>query len=487
MKRGRKPGNSGKNRLLFCAALLAALVVAFLPLPESMAGSGAGTLTDQGQRALGVLAFALILWVTEALPFHITGLFGMILLQLFGVGEFKTIIKEGFGSDTAVFFIGVLVMSAFITQSGLGKRISLKVLTLTGNRTAFILLGIMAVGMLLSMWVTAMAGAAIVMPMALGILEGEGVTPQKSNFGRGLLIGCAWGSTLGGIATPAGASANPVSISLLRDMAGVELTFFDWMVYGLPAALLLILPGWLLLLAVFPPEIRQLSRSREELQADYRALPPITAEEGHTLAIFCLTVFLWLSTPLWETLLHVEIPIALPAILAACLFFLPGVSRIKWDVIEKHIGWGSILLVVSGLSLGAMLYQSGAAQWLSRSLLGGIGGLHPLLQVFVVVMMMALLKVFFSSNAVTATVLIPVVISLAQHIGVPPLALAMPAALTASFCFLLVTSSPTNMIPYTAGYFSIKDFARAGIPMTLVSGVIVTLTVYGVGLWTGLY
>ena len=487
MKRGSRNEERIKKGLVLCAALFAALVVAFLPLPESVTGTGASALTPQGQGALGVLVFALVLWVTEALPFHITGFLGMVLLQLLGVGEFKTIVKEGFGNDTAVFFIGVLVMSAFITRSGLGRRISMKVLTLTGNRTAYIILGIMVVGMLLSMWVTAMAGAAIVLPMALGILEGEGIAPQKSNLGRGLLIGCAWGSTLGGIATPAGASANPVSLSLLRDMAGVELTFLDWMVYGVPVALLLLLPGWLLLMAVFPPEIRQLSRTREELRADYRALPPMSAEEIHTLVIFCVTVVLWLSTPLWERLLHVDIPIALPAILAACLFFFPGVSAIKWGDIETHIGWGNILLVVSGLSLGAMLYQSGAAQWLSLSLLGGIGALHPLLQIFAMVMMMALLKVIFSSNAVTATVLIPVVISLAQHMGVSPLSLTIPAALTASFCFLLVTSSPTNMIPYTAGYFSIKDFARAGIPMTLISGVIVTLTVYVIGLWRGVY
>lgn len=476
-----------KNLSIFCCALLVAVIIMTAPIPHELLNNGTSVLSTEGRNALAVLAFALILWVTEALPFHITGLLGMILLTLLRVGNFKAIVKEGFGSDTAVFFIGVLVLSAFITNSGLGRRISLGVLSLTGNRTSYILLGVLVAGALLSMWITDMAVAAILMSMAVGILENEGLKPMQSNFGRALLMACAWGPTIGGIATPAGCSPNPISVSLLKEMAGIELTFFDWMRYGVPSSLLIIVPSWLILLAVFPPEIRELSHSKEEFKNRYKALPAMSHEEKCTMVIFCITVVLWLSTPVLEKWLEISIPISMPAILAACLFFIPGVSQTKWSVIEKDVAWNSILLVVSGLSIGTMLYQSGAAEWLSLSLLGGLGGLHPLLQIFLMVLLMALLKVVFSSNAVTATVLIPVVISLALNLGINPLVLTLPAAITSSLCFLLVTSSPTNVIPYAAGYFSIKDFAKAGVPMTLVSSVIVTLVIYGIGILNSLY
>ncbi|NLJ46947.1 MAG: anion:sodium symporter, partial [Treponema sp.] len=146
--------------------------------------------------ALGVLAFCLILWVTEALPFHITGLLSLGLLTFLKVGKYKEIISTGFGNDIVVFFIGVLVLGAFITKSGLGKRISTVILSITGNDTRLIILGFLVAGSLLSMWITDMAVAAMLMPLARAILREEGAEPMKSNFGKGLMIAVAWGALI---------------------------------------------------------------------------------------------------------------------------------------------------------------------------------------------------------------------------------------------------------------------------------------------------
>jgi len=121
------------------------------------------------------------------------------------------------------------------------------------------------------------------------------------------------------------------------------------------------------------------------------------------------------------------------------------------------------------------------------SLLVGIGSFHPLIQVFLVVLIVSLLKITFSSNTVTATIVIPIMIALAQNIGVAPLTITLPAAITAFMAFILVTSSPTNVIPYSAGYFSIKDIAVSGIVMTLIASVIVAVTIYFAGTFSGLY
>ena len=173
--------------------------------------------------------------------------------------------------------------------------------------------------------------------------------------------------------------------------------------------------------------------------------------------------------------------------LTSSLFFFPGISTVSWKKVEKTIGWDGILLVVTGISLGMMLYKSGAANWLSVLLLGGIEGMHPFLQVFLVVLIVSFLKIALSSNTVTATIIIPIMIALAQNIGIAPLTIAMPAALTASMAFILVTSSPTNVIPYSAGYFSIKDMAVAGVIITFIASAIVAVVIFGVGSLTGLY
>jgi len=482
-----KKGSTSKSLIYFGVAVVLSSVFMILNLPESVTHVNGAELTGDAQIAMGVLIFALILWMTEAVPFHITGMLGVFLLAVLGVDTFKEIVKAGFGNHIFVFFIGVLILSAFITHSGLGKRISVFLLSKTGNSTAMIVFGFMLAGALLSMWITNMAVAAMLMPLGTAILKEEGVIPLKSKFGKALMIAICWGATIGGIATPSGAGPNPLAIGFLKDMAGVDVSFIGWMTYGLPASLLLLVPGWAILMIFYKPEMKYLKKTKEELKDDYRNLPVFSRDEKVTLIIFLLTVVLWLTTPVFESLLGISIPISMPVLLTSCLFFMPGIKTIPWKTIEKEVSWSGILLVVTGISIGMMLYKTGAANWLSVVFLGGIGGIHPLMQVFLVILIVSFLKIAFSSNSVTATIIIPIMIALGVNLGVDPLTITIPAALTASMAFILVTSSPTNVIPYSAGYFSIKDMAVAGVVMTFVASAIVAGTVFVVGQFTGLY
>lgn len=473
--------------LTLAAAFAVALVGRFAPVPESIATIGAATLTSDGLASMGVLLFTLLLWLTEAIPFHITGLLGVILLAVFGIESFATVVSIGFGNHIVTFFIGVLILSSFITGSGLGNRISVFLLSRTGNRTSLILLGFMTVGALISAWITDTAVAAMLMPLGAAILKEEGVEPMKSNFGKALMISCAWGPTVGGIMTPAGAGPNPIAIGFLQEMAGVELTFLGWMMFGVPAGLLILLPTWGVLMLVFKPEIKHLKKTRQEMREEYEQLPPMKREEKVTLALFLLTVALWLTTPVFENLLGIAIPISMPVLLTAAIFFFPGVATTPWKTVERDISWSSIILILAGISLGMVLYRTGAAEWLSLATLGGIGSLHPFMLVLLVVIIVSLIKIFLSSNTVTATIMIPIMITLAGAVGLDALTVTMPAALTASMAFIMVTSTPTNVIPYTAGYFSIRDFAVGGLIVSLVSAPIVAAVIYGVGILTGLY
>jgi solute carrier family 13 (sodium-dependent dicarboxylate transporter), member 2/3/5 len=468
-------------------ALAVAFAGRFVLLPETWRTLGGHTLTPEGQATMGVLLFALLLWMTEAVPFHITGLLGMFLLALFGTEEFTAIVRLGFGNHIFVFFIGVLILSSFITRSGLGNRISVFLLSRTGNSTGMIVLGFLLVGMFMAMWITATAAAAMLMPLGVAILKDQGVTPLKSNFGKALMISCAWGPIIGGMMAPSGAGPNPIAIGFMNEMAGIELTFLGWMAYGVPAGLLVVLPTWTVLMLFFRPEIRHLTKSRAQLKEDFARLPPMEREELLTLALFVLTILLWLTTPLLEQILGIPIPISMPVLLTASIFFFPGVATTPWKTVEEEISWSSILLIVSGISLGLVLYRTGAAEWLALVFLGGIGGVHPYVMVLLIVLIVGFIKVFLSSNTVTATIIIPIMISLSAALGLDTVSVTMPAALVASSAFIMVTSTPTNVIPYTAGYFSIRDMAVSGTVVTLVAAPIVAATIFVIGKLNGLY
>jgi sodium-dependent dicarboxylate transporter 2/3/5 len=337
------------------------------------------------------------------------------------------------------------------------------------------------------MWITDMAVAAMLMPLARAILVQEGCRPKESNFGRGLMIAVAWGALIGGIATPAGTGSNPIALQFLSTMAGIHLTFLDWMGFGVPAALLLVLPSWGVLLLFFPPEMKRLKVSREELRRRLSDMPPMGREEWLTLGVFVLTVAAWIASPFLEKPLGMAVEISLPALIAMCIFFLPLASGARWKDIEGEVDWAGILLIVSGISLGNYLYRTGAAEWLAQVLLGRIGAAPLAAQVFLVTLGVCLLKVVFSSNTVTATILIPLIIGLGRATGSNVTAIALAAGLTSSLAFILVTSTPTNVIPFNAGYFTIGDMARAGLVLTLVAAVVVTAVFLVVGTLRGMY
>lgn len=468
-------------------SIIALMFIMNINLPASFTNVQDAPLTAEGQKALAILVFALILWITEAIPFHFTGLLSMVLLALAGIDSFSNIVTLGFGNNNVVFFIGVFILSAFINRSGLGKRIVISCLSVTGNNTKYILLGFITVGTLISMWVSDMAVAAMLMPLAKSLLDEEGVKPMESNFGKSLLIAVSWGSLIGGLGTPAGNGPNPIAIGFMKDMAGIDMSFLDWMKYGVPISLILIPVAWGLLLLVFKPEIKYLKKTNEEIKREAKNQPKFSRDEKLTLIIFVVTVLLWLFSSKISELLGVSIPISLPVICTTMLFFFPGVSKTKYKEIEKDMSWSSIVLVLSGISLGMILYNTGVANWIALGLLGSIGELGTIMMILVVVLSISIMNIALSSATVSASIVMPIVIQLSMTIGVPVLSIAFPAALATSLSFILITSTPTNVIAYSAGYFSIKDFAKVGVIMSIASCVIVALCMLGIGLMTGLY
>ena len=473
--------------LQFVIAAVILLIVAKFPVPQSFLKAGDAVLEPKGREALGILFFCLYLWITEPVPFHITGMIGVLLLTFFKLDNFVNIIKLGFGNDTVVFFIGVLILSAVITKSGLGKRISMFILSLTGNKTTNVILGFLIAADIIGMFITAMAVAAILMPIAKSMLDDEGLKPKESNFGRVLMLSVAFGACISGITTPAAAGSNIIAMGFMKSMLNVNVSFLEWMLYGMPAAALMIVPSWLVLILMFKPEISHLSKTREDLKAEFKAMGPMNRDEISTTVIFTITIVLWLSSTFLNGLIGIDLSSTLPALICGVLFFMPGVITFKWKEISNDISWDNIILIATGISLGLVMYSAGAAAWLANILLGGIIGLHPLVMIFLIILIVTIIKVGLSSNTVTATIIVPIMAVLAKNYNLPLKGILIPTALSLSLALILVTSSPTNVIPYSTGYFSIADMAKAGIVMSVITAAIIALTVFGIGQLTGIY
>jgi len=504
MERGKRPETSTRGGgvlqkdprsftykmgfFLFAFVLMA--VIMLLPSPDPLERGGELVpLSWNAKAIMALLVAAVVLWITEVIPFSITALLIMLLIPVFGIEGFKQIIILGFGNPIIAFFIGVLVLSSAFTRSGMGTRLSYLILSIMGTRTRMVILGFLIVGALLSMWITDMAVAAILMPLGVAILRQSGVTPLESNFGKGLMISCAWGPLFGGIATPAGCGPNPLTIGFLKELAHVDVDFITWMSMGLPATLLMIPAGWLVITTIFPPEIERVPIEREEIREKLSDIGPLTRKEGWTLVIFLMTICAWVTTPLIRDVTggRVDMPMQAIALCGAILLFLPGIEVMPWRAAQEDVDWGGIVLICAGISIGMVVYNTGAARWLSWIFLGPIIQLPGFLRVFVIVLGVSLLHLAFSSNTVTGTIIIPLLIALAADLNINPWIICAPAAFTSSLAFILVTETPTNVIPYSAGYFAIRDMAKAGVVMTFVAALCVGISILVFGTLGGHY
>jgi len=496
---GTKTEEGGANRgspsfaykigfFLFAFILMAGIML--LPSPDPLERGGELIpLSWNAKAILALLAAAIILWITEVIPFSITALFIMLLIPVFGIETFKHVIIMGFGNPIIAFFIGVLVLSSAFTRSGMGTRLSYLILFMMGIRTRMVILGFLISGALLSMWITDMAVAAILMPLGIGILKQSGTTPLESNFGKGLMISCAWGPLFGGIATPAGCGPNPLTIGFLKELAHVNIDFVTWMSMGLPASLLMIPAGWLVIMFFFPPEIERVPIEKGEIRKRLRDIGPLTRKERWTLGIFLVTICAWITTPFIKDMTggRIDMPMQAVALCGAVLLFFPGIEVMPWKAAQEDVDWGGIILICAGISIGMVVYNTGAARWLSWIFLGPIVQLPGFLRVFVIVLGVSLLHLAFSSNTVTGTIIIPLLIALAADLNINPWLICAPAAFTSSLAFILVTETPTNVIPYSAGYFAIKDMAKAGVIMTLMAALCVGAAILIFGTLGGHY
>lgn len=457
------------------------IVIQALPVPSPLERGGATIpLTASGKACLAIMAFAVVLWVTETLPFAATSLLVVLLIPAFGVADYQVVVRAGFGDPVITFFIGVLLLSAAFTHSGLGTRLTYLVLQRVGTRTDRVLLGVLIVGALISMWITDMAVAAMLLPLGVGLLRDAGLRPGHSQFGRSLMIATAFGPLIGGIATPAGTAANIVAIAQLKQLAGTDVSFFQWMLLGAPASVLMIPFAWWILRWLFPPEIERLPLDDEGIRVRLRELGSLRPAERRTLTVFAIVVTLWLLAPWLDSWSAGRISLRVEAVALAggVALFLPGARVLTWKEAEAGVDWGGLMMIVAGLSLGLAVYESGAARWLAWVLLGQITSVPHALRPFVIVLAVAALHLLFSSNTVTASIIIPILVALATDLELDPWATVAPAAFTSSLAFVLVSEGPTTIIPYSSGYFSIVDLAKAGLWMTLAAAACVAVTQY---------
>ncbi len=470
----------GRVAALVAGPAIAALVIAVRP----------GGLSPAGTAVLGVAIWMATWWITECLPLAVTALLPIALFPVLGVSTVRDAAAH-FANEVVFLYLGGFLLAAALEHWHAHHRIALAVIGTVGTSSRRLVLGVMLATAFVSMWISNTATAAMMYPIALaiGALYGPGEAARSQRVA--LLLGVAFAASIGGMATLIGTPPNLILAGAARELIGVELDFFTFLAYGLPVAVILLPLCWALLVFVFHREQIELGTQGLEVLRERRAaLGRLMGGERRVLALFGVVALCWFFREPKEigSLTIFGMTSVVPGLTdagiaiigAIALFLVPGTTRdggarplLTWRE-AREIPWDVLLLFGGGLSLAAAMESSGLAArigvWMA-----GLQGL-PLPLVLIGLAIATVIISELASNAATASMGMPIAVSLAAALDQPPLLIMLVVGLAASVGFALPMATPPNAIVFGSGELHIKDMARAGLALDVL-GILVVVAV----------
>ena len=457
----------------------AGLVAGVLALAAVLVVPPPGDLPVAGWRVLGLALMMAIWWSTEPVPIAITSLLPLIVLPLAGIGDVAAA-AESYGNPLIFLFLGGLMLAAAVQRWGLHARLAHGVVRLVGTAPRRLVLGFMLASGFLSMWISNTAAVVLMLPVAVSVIAAfetritEGAASRR--FALSLLLGLAFGASIGGVGTLIGTPPTALMAGYLLDSHGIDLSFAAWSMVGLPLVAVFLPLAWLVLTRLVYP-VAPGGGDGTALLADLRP-GPMTAPEARVALVFASAALLWMIRPLLNRLPGLEglSDAGIALLCAAALYLIPagqGASRalLTWDE-GKRIPWQVLLLFGGGLSLAGAMERSGLAVWIGEAF-AGLGALPPVLFLLLLVATVILLTEIASNTAVVAAIL-PILATIAAGTGLDVVMLSAAVAMAASCAFMLPAATPPNAIVFATGHVTVAAMIRAGVWLNLLSISLVT-------------
>ncbi|USK91379.1 SLC13 family permease [Rossellomorea marisflavi] len=440
-----------------------------------------GNIPDQASTMLGIVAWVATWWVTEALPIPLTSLLPLILFPLLGIMDTGSV-SASYGDSLIFLFAGSFMIALSMEKWNLHKRIALSIIGFIGTNPGMIILGFMTATGFLSMWISNTATTMLMIPMALAVMKQLSHSLKQSqnqldqenaefNFGHSLMLGTAYAATLGGFGTLIGAPANTILAATVKKLYDVEISFAQWMLFGIPLVVVLIPLVWFYLTKIaYPIRIKQLSGGKEVIKNEQHSLGRMGDEEKVVLTIFTLTALAWITSSFFLSTFIPGIDDTVIALIAAfALFIIPAKTQsgsiMDWETAKK-LPWGILWLFGGGLAIAAGITRSGLAQWIGGLLVNFTEVPVWLTLLLIISTITALTE--FTSNTATATMVYPIVAAAATALNADPILLMVAGCMGATFAFMFPVAAPPNAIAFATGYIKMSSMAKTGIWLNLL-------------------
>lgn len=476
------------------------LVLAFLVLGIILALPSPDTLSTGGHRMIGILAFAIILWMSSAVSYPvsatiITALTALLLgfapnpeapAKLYGTSNALKLIISGFSSPAMVLVGAAMFISVAMRKTGLDRRIALNVLSAVGTKVSRIYLGVIITGFILAFFVpSATARLACLAPIIIGIVESLGIN-KKSQVAALLMVGATQADTFWNIMIQTAAAQNLVAVGFIQTQMNTTIPWIDWLLAAAPYSMLMVAILYFVTQALIKPEFKELKGGDVHIANMRREIGPMSLNEKKLLVISIGLLFLWATGGKLHT-----IDTTTTTIIAIALFFFPGIGIMDWKFAQPNIDWGSIVMFGAGIGLGSVLLKTKAATWLAHVFVSAFS--LETASIFLLIAIMAafliVIHLGFASATALSSAMIPIVISIVMGHdadGLNPLGVTMLMQYAICFGLVLPVNSPQGMVAYGTDTFDVKTFMRTGIPMTIIGYLMMLVFTLTYWHWIGL-
>lgn len=485
-------GGLSVKRLGLFAAMAALLVIVLMPTPQG--------LPQSGQVMLAILAFAVIVWMTEALDYAVSAVvIGALMIFLLayvpdaakpagadmGTGAALGLALSGFSNSAVALVAAACFIAAAMTATGLDRRIALFVLSKVDARTNNIVIGAMVVGFLLSFIVpSTTARVACLVPIMMGFILAFKVD-KRSRFAGLLVITAAQTASVWNVGIKTAAAQNMVAVGFIEKQFGTSISWTEWFIAGAPFSALLTVALYFIMTRMMKPEMSEIAGGQATIRQQLDAIGAMTLREWKLLVIVLVLLAFWAT----EKVLH-NFDTSSTTIAAIALMLLPRVGVMDWRQSQRGFPWGTVVLFAIGISIGTALLRTQAAGWLANLIVQNLGLQNA--SAFAILMLLSLFLIVihlgFASATALASTMIPIIISVLMAVqtpGINVVGMTMLLQFVVSFGFILPVNAPQNMIAYGTGTFDARDFIRTGLVITLAATVLLVIFALTYWPWMG--
>ena len=419
-------------------------------------------------------------WITESVSLAKTAVIPLLAFPVLGARPFAEVALS-YVHPLIFLFLGGFIVSIALQKWGLDRRFALLIVKLIGSNRNRLVAGVMLATALLSMWISNTATSIMMLPIAVSLIHSN---RYGEKFARCLLLAVAYGASIGGVATIIGTPPNTFVASYMRDVLDTDVSFAEWMSFGLPLSLCFLVLAWTYLVYWRYPQ-----RSSSAIRASEIAVEnkPLVFADYATMTVFLLVALGWLSRR-WLNGLEIgastpfagltDAYIAMAG--AAALLVFPARHPQSRTLLAlgdlSKVPWSTLVLFGGGLALSSTIKATGADQligeWLSR-----LPVLEPLLVLTLIVAFVIFVTELTSNIATTAT-LVPILAASAQVFGLDVITLIVATAFSASCAFMLPVATPPNAIIYGSGKVSAREMARTGFGLNIIATLLIAFAMH---------